>query len=265
MKKKIIFFTTLTVAITSVLVAIIVIIQSFSFDSNCKKRVYADIEEKINEDTLSSVISFLCTESEDNVVNYYSGNTGVVVGFDNEKYYAITALHVISGNEEIRVFPYGELSYMDYRKTNGAISYAKYFDLFPSFKVEKEDEDSDLALISFEYDKDLSIAKLSTENASKNTRIVSIGCPEGELFTKTYGKITSSKEVNFKSSDGIETMCYSHNCYIAPGSSGSPVLNEDLELIGINIGGTTNNLGNFVKGYFVSLEHLVELISFVRK
>ena len=59
----------------------------------------------------------------------------------------------------------------------------------------------------------------------------------------------------FETKDGLPaSRTLKHNAYEAPGSSGSVALNEDMEIVGINIGGATDAFGRFKFGVMVPCE-----------
>ena len=51
-------------------------------------------------------------------------------------------------------------------------------------------------------------------------------------------------------------MVIRHNAYVSPGSSGSAVLDEKMELVGICIGGGTDFLGRFKYGAMIPVDQI---------
>lgn len=51
------------------------------------------------------------------------------------------------------------------------------------------------------------------------------------------------------------------NAYVAPGNSGGVVLNSDMEIVGIVIGGGTDLLGRFKCGYMVPCDLILEFLN----
>ena len=89
-----------------------------------------------------------------------------------------------------------------------------------------------------------------------------ISNPEGEKFVSTYGKIKSSKPENFSfNDDQSDNLVVKHSAYEAPGSSGSAVYNESMELVGINIGGGRDVFGRFRYGVMIPTDQINECIS----
>lgn len=62
-------------------------------------------------------------------------------------------------------------------------------------------EESDLAVLSFESNKQIPVVQISETMPKKGDRIAVISKPEGEKFVSTYGKIKSSKPENFSFDD----------------------------------------------------------------
>lgn len=261
MMKKMIFSASIIITVVAFLSIFFLIIKPSLYDSECKKRVYTEMEEKVKE-VENSCISFIYYETGSSSSSLSYGANGVIVERIGNKYYAVTARHVISSNDStIHILPYNEPKLYEYRQSYSMISMNDYFDLFPNVNVEYVSETTDLTLISFEWEKELVVAEMSENNPSYGDKIVSISNPYGELFRKTYGKILSKKEEVFKSDDGEETVSLSHNCYIASGSSGSPAFNEQMELVGINVGGATDKKENFINGYLIPISYVAELLA----
>lgn len=79
--------------------------------------------------------------------------------------------------------------------------------------------------------------------------VVTMSNPHGERNKVTAGKIKSKEYVTF--SDNEEStvdLVVEHTALISEGSSGSALLNEKLELVGINIGGNKNIYRKFLSG-----------------
>ena len=58
----------------------------------------------------------------------------------------------------------------------------------------------------------------------------------------------------------VATKTMKHNAYIDEGSSGSVVLNHNMDVVGINIGGGTNIYNKFVYGAMVPSELILEFL-----
>ena len=77
----------------------------------------------------------------------------------------------------------------------------------------------------------------------------------------SFGKITSKNAVPFgDEKDDIQYPVIEHSAYINEGSSGSILVNGDLKLVGINLGGTTRR-GKFIKAKAMPLDRIVEFIN----
>ena len=81
--------------------------------------------------------------------------------------------------------------------------------------------------------------------------------PEGEKFISTFGIIKSSAPEKYSFNDEqSDNMVLKHNAYEAPGSSGSAVYNEKMELVGINIGGGRDLFGRFRHGVMIPADQI---------
>lgn len=253
-----------TVVVT-VVVAIALFVYPAVYENDCKTRVYDDLESKLDYNVMNANICIVqCKKTDlgDNTAEYtYSeGSSGVIYEKKDNKYYVLTAYHVIAGLDDVQfiVQPYGSESYEDSKKTSlREISLIDYYNKFPKGNVEYYDKDSDLAIVSFKSDKDLGVLKLSADNLQKGDKIAVISNPQGVRFSKTYGNITSDVIMDFDAVGSSETnKIQCHSAYIAPGSSGSVVLNENMEIAGINIGGGTDFKGRFKYGAMVPCQEM---------
>ncbi len=253
------------IAITAAVVTIVLFIYPTVYENDCKTRVYADLESKLDYNVMNANICIVqCKKTSlggnTEEYTYSEGASGVIYEKKDNKYYALTAYHVVAGLDSVQfiVQPYGAESYEDSKKASlREISLIDYYNTFPKGNVEYYDKDSDLAIVSFKSDKDLGVLKLSAENLQKGDKIAVISNPEGIRFSKTYGNITSDVIIDFDaagSSDTNKIQC--HSAYIAPGSSGSVVLNENMEIAGINIGGGTDFKGRFKYGAMVPCQQM---------
>lgn len=122
-------------------------------------------------------------------------------------------------------------------------------------------EKSDLAVISFESDKELPVVPVAEIMPEKGDRIAVVSNSEGEKFSCTYGKIKSSQPESYHFNDNqSDNLVMKHNAYEAPGSSGSAVYNESMELVGINISGGRDVFGRFRHGVMIPVDQITECL-----
>lgn len=263
-KKYIIILIIVVIAALAVASVFLFILPSV-YENDCLTRVYEDLEQQMIPSVLNANICIVRKEevSRGGVTEYsYStGASGVVFEKKQGIYYALTANHVVQNNDSsvtatFIVQPYGSQSYY----SGGAAyhsSLSEYFDSFPTAKVEFNDEKSDLAIISFYTDESLSILPLAEKEAVKGDRIAVIGNPDGKRFVHSFGEILSDEQIVFSANDGkSDNLVTTHNAYTAPGSSGSAVLNDKTEIVGINIGGATDFMGRFRYSAMISLRQV---------
>lgn len=260
--KKIIIILSSIISLVFICLAMIYFVVPIIYENKCIKRIYQDIEDNLSEKILLSCVSFVMVEEDttNNVKKYSVGNSGVIVKKENNKYFIATANHILKNNITLRVYPYDSLTYKEYRDTMGATSLSDYYNSFPIIKIEKQNFNDDLAIVSFESTKEYSISSISKDDIKRNSRIITIGNPDGGLFKSSYGKILDESEYNITFSDNGTTNCIKHNCYINHGSSGSPVFDENFKLIGINIGASTSFAGKFRYGYMIKATKINEIL-----
>lgn len=203
-------------------------------------------------------------ETHDDIKAYGSGASGVIIENKDQRYYALTAAHVVE--DESRGYIaciVNTPTYKEYRKksgNSGYISNDEYYSMMPEIKVEYISDESDLAVVSFECDENLIKVEVASDVPEKGDRIVCIGNPvdSEERFVESYGKIKSNL-VEFIADKKTNTVL-KHSAYIAPGSSGGAVYNENMKIAGINVGGGTDSFGRFKYGVMIPAEQIAEFI-----
>ena len=97
----------------------------------------------------------------------------------------------------------------------------------------KSDASLDLAILSFEYDKELPVLEFAEIDSYENGDFVlAIGNPTGYDYynSVTFGMISYKKRVV----EGEKSQFVQHDAAINPGNSGGPLLNLEGQIIGVN-------------------------------
>ena len=201
---------------------------NFTQEAKKKNNTQKSSIKVVNEyyDTVLGVIKYTAGESH---------GSGIIIAGDkssnNEYYYALTNYHVIeaivekdySGHEGIRgkAIDYDEKEY--------------------TFAVYATDKQHDLALIRFQANKTFHPANISFESSDvfKYEYVVAIGCPGSSFLKVTTGSYTGT--LNIRNDDGSTQTCITHTAEIDHGSSGGPLFNWRLQLVGLNKGISSNN------------------------
>lgn len=242
------------IAVVLVMVTAALFVIPNLYENDCKTRVYEDLEKRMDLSVLSANICIVrCEESTHGNVTEYSYSTGASGVIFEKKlgiYYALTANHVVeNGNSSVKasfiVQPYGTQPYFQSEAAFHS-SLEEYYSQFPIAKVVYSDEKNDLAVISFYTSEDLEVLPLAEADALNGDRIAVVSNPDGKRFVHSFGKVLSGEQIVFSAGDGkSDNMAIQHSAYTAPGSSGSAVLNENMEIVGINIGGATDFMGRY--------------------
>ena len=201
------------------------------------------ISDKIHSDTLKSVVTIYNT-SYNSIFGFpISSSTSQGSGFcfkvANGCYYILTNCHVA-----LKESGYSKQSFtiVDYL---GA-EYEGYLYVNPSTQISAIAAEYDLACLYFKATttpvKALTIA---TSNPSYATNVIAIGSPNNEANTVTYGKVVEYCKVELSdtpaSLSNVTFNVISHNADIDPGSSGGPLLNTNLQVVGVNYAGAENS------------------------
>ena len=198
-----------------------------------------------------------------------AGASGVIIHKEGNRYFVLTANHVITELEEadrtqIVVMGYDDLDYSDTLNMGGEyVGIANYYLQFPEIIVEHIDEKSDLALISFTSDKVYTVLSLAEDEAKYGDKVASMSNPHGKRNIVTAGRVGSKGFWDYEDRTGkFKYSIIKHSALTSEGSSGSALLNQELELVGITLGGNENLFRQFVSGMAIPND---QIRSFLRE
>lgn len=192
-----------------------------------------------------------------------AGASGVIFRKEGNRYFALTALHVVSELRDVDKTQTVVLGYddKDIEKENMGTGVANYYLQFPKVKVDFKSEKYDLAIISFVSDKDYTVLSLADDKPKYWDKVATMSNPFGERNIVTAGRLGSRKIWHYE--DEIGTFDYTiikHSALTSQGSSGSALLNEDMEIVGINLGGNENFFRQFISGMAIPNEQIQEFL-----
>ena len=267
-KNKKIRAAVIAVVALCVLASACVLIYPSVYEYQCKLRCFDELEKEITDDILESNIVIVKHEKKEaeGVTNFSwsAGASGVVFASRENTYYALTAYHVVKDFEQAEyiVIPYGAPSYAECRENSETyLSNTMYYERFGTAQVVFAKEEYDLAVIAFQSEKKLSVLPIAEGNPKQKEEIVVISNPEGERFACSYGTVRSEEYFVFESGDDLLPVnTLKHSAYVNHGSSGGAVLNQDMEVVGINIGGGSDFWNRVRYGAMVPCEVVKEFL-----
>lgn len=229
-------------------------------------RRYSNMKKDLIEYKSANICIISKTEHE-GIVGYSVGASGIIFKKDENGYYALTANHVVNKeNTEFLIMTVNDPTLLEYRKNHPdveIVSNDKYYNQFPTAEVVYENEEADLAILYFESDQDLECMSISLDNPRKGDKIIAIGTysEKMEYFVETCGKIKQTQTSTFHTNDGaMDNKILRHSAFVAEGFSGGGVVNENMELVGMNIGGQKNIFGGFSCGVMIPCEQINKCI-----
>lgn len=210
---------------------------------------YATLVNRVSSEAVPATVTVLteCRTSPHSDA-YVKTGSGVLIARTGNTYYLLTNNHVVCEKAGYSHYTYGITDC--YGTTYLAA-------------VVGADPDYDLALVSFTTsEREYPILPLAKENAPAGTPVVAIGQPMGQDNTVTLGAITAYRVLaSYNSEDSnISFDVLWHDAPIASGSSGGPLLDSTLTVVGITFGEGTLD-GEFVSGFSVPIEEVLEFLA----
>lgn len=208
--------------------------------------VFDDMKKSFEEaGLLSSNIGIFSKAEKDGSVSYGECGSGVIFRREGEKYYALTAAHVVSTPDaQLLVFTTNtEMKTDDIPGMNFSVLSRETYESMLKAETEYVSTRDDVAVISFSTEEELSVIPLAGKDPGKGDRIMCIGNPENEWFAVSYGQVTSGME-KFGEAQGFPSNAMRHTAYMHVGSSGGAAVNEEMQLAGITPGGSYSPGGN---------------------
>ena len=248
MKKNIAFIIISLIALIAVSLVIQEIIPIIN-ENKSKNRVFNDMQEK-SDDVIRGIVGIIPESDTDGLSSHNGIGSGVIFDKKDNTYYVVTAKHVIDiENSKFKIFTKdtefsGQTIKAD-ENVNFEIPDDSYYEHLLDGKVEYVSNTTDLAILSFEYDGNLTVLDFENNKLSKNDKIMVIGHPEGNRYQISYGYIKS----DLKDVKGDKVL--EHNAYMRQGNSGGVALTENMKIAGINIAGTFTLLGHYKVGYMI--------------
>ena len=246
-KKKIAFYSSMVVFI------VLIFVFFLPMRSFLNRVMNEEFVERVEKNALSANIQIVRQEfkyeGNASVTEYSPAASGVIIRKEGNKYYAITAGHVIpKHNTQLLVMEYNDLDF-------------SYYEQFSQVVVEYTNEKYDLAVISFISDEDFAVLSIAEETPQYGEKVASMSNSNKKRNMITVGKIISRVPKPFGDKAGKkEYPIIKHTALTGAGSSGCGILNMDLEIVGINLGSRKNMLKQFIYGMAMPNNRILEFL-----
>ncbi len=240
------------IVLTIIIIAVLIAAWLFVYRPPGGNRLADKIEETVLTSNVlivqeSSWVSDGSSSSNSGLTegtDYSPGASGTIIKHEGDRYYVLTAYHVIkpekgSEKNEILIADYndeGKLNPEDYQKYQG---FENFYNRFPKARIEFYDKNNDLAVISFVSKEKYETMHIALAPPKLGTVIGSLSNPyENERNTITVGRIVSDYSTNTSMQFyNVSSQLLTHTANTGVGSSGGMLLNGDLELVGVILGG----------------------------
>ena len=213
-----------------------------------------DFIKKVEQDALSANLYIVVLEESNRSISIPVGASGVIIGREGNTYYALTAKHVLKkANDDttrVMVMAHNQPDYKAFLNKGGKYQgLNEYYAQFSEAQIEYANNQYDLAVISFQTNENYAVLPIATEKPEYGDKVAAISNQNGERNVVTAGKISSRKPSLFGDEEGKHQFpIIKHTALLTAGSSGSALLNENLEIVGINLGGKENVFHTFIAG-----------------
>jgi len=162
--------------------------------------------------------------------------TGKYSNSSNNYYAVLTNNHVTYKSAEYAKYSNRSITIVDYLGNS--------YPANGSDEISANDAAYDLSIILFtKKTTELYVIKPAAKNPVINQELVAIGQPKGQANTITYGTVSQYSTVQVKDSSPLSSNVtfpiIIHSAPGAGGSSGGPILDMNLNLIGINYAGSS--------------------------
>lgn len=219
------------------------------------KMVSSDVKpfnvSKENEDVIkANVMIFNNNYSEFLGLKYKEDNSygsGVIYKSDDNYYYALTNNHVVS---------------YDYSYSKHEIFVEDCFSNEYVGEVVYSDAAYDLAIVRFNKSNELKVLNISDDEIGIRESVRSMGNPNSTKNVINNGMVNCLSYINLNSEKSkIDFEVIVHSATIASGSSGGALLDSNNEIIGITFAGVFDKNGNFITGYAIPSEKIIEFLN----
>lgn len=230
-----------------------------SIERSINVKLNGALLEKTKKEALSANIKILQLKHElgenSSSIGVSAGGSGVIIQREANKYYALTAKHVVEELDNIDktqhiIMGYQDLDLNEHIKQGGEYQViADYYQKFHEGVVEYSKAEYDLAIISFLSEEAYGVLPVAQKKPQYGDIVTTMSNPYGKRNVVSVGKVISKKPSPFGDEAGeLQYPVIRHTAKVSEGSSGSALLNKDLEIVGINLGGNENILRKFISG-----------------
>lgn len=215
---------------------------------------YTPNYKQITNDIFTNYIEMnlvVTTRSESvNFINFNQGS-GVIYAKEGGYYYCFTNSHVV-----------------ETARTDKNVSYTVtdcYGNKYDATLIHS-DASRDIAVLRFASSESLCVVELAESDPEVGEEVVALSSSNHLINSVTFGRVIEYKTTRFYDDDGnditrVKFPVIHHNAPVYSGSSGAAILNLDMQLVGINYGGSTyREDGSFYCGFAVSVSHIREYL-----
>lgn len=180
-----------------------------------------------------------------------SQGSGIIFYEDATKYYVLTNNHVIYDEPQ---YLYIEYVVSDYKGNEYTA------------KLHSTDPNYDLGIIYFSKGElDLNTLSFSEADPTIDTTVISLGQPLGQINTISFGEVLGYQKLSLTDSSpensNVQFDVIKHSSPINSGSSGGVLINNELEIVGLNYAGAKSDTSQSSVAYAIPLSKIQEYLT----
>jgi len=223
----------------------------------------AAITNEISRNTIHSLVKIYNKSYNTSLgtITSYSimQGSGFCFRIQNGRYYILTNHHVAVKNSS---YSYQSYQIEDYLGN----TYDGYLYRNPNKTFDAIAESYDLACLYFESSSTNVSALPFGEDPIISSDVISLGAPNEQSNTITFGKVNTYRKVSSQNGSVNESKfefdVIEHTAWNDHGSSGGPLLDSNLQVVGVHFGSTANIQGSIKYSYAIPISKVNDFLEY---
>lgn len=218
------------------------------------------ITNKISQNTIHGMVK-IYNKSYNTFLGFETSSTisqgsGFCFKISSGYYYVLTNCHVAKKDSS---YSHQEITIEDYQGKK----YTGYIYQNPKKSYSAISASYDLACLYFKPSSTNVTSLVFGSNPDLSADVVSLGAPQGQTNFITYGNVNLFRTVTLNTSTDLSNVKFEvieHTAYIDHGSSGGPLLNSNLQVVGVNYAVNDKTQSIISRSYAIPVSKVQEFL-----